>query len=389
MDAHMPLAEQATRTFAQRFGRPPQWLAIAPGRVNLIGEHTDYNDGFVLPMALDRHAVLAAAATQDATRLYSTAFDTEVMLPELDTPHSTLPSWVKYVQGVRAGFRAAGITPPHFQAVIHADVPLGGGLSSSAALEVATATLLEALAGVQLEPLQKALLCQQAEHLFAGVPCGIMDQCASIMCRADHALLLDCRSRQAKLIPFTAPDLLILIINSNVKHALTDGGYAARRQQCETAARKLGVPSLRDMTLAGLEAARGKLGDLLYRRARHVVTENDRTLQAAEALQRGDWETMGRLMVESHTSLREDYQVSCGELDILVHQAMELGPREGVIGSRMTGGGFGGCTVSLVRRSAASEVIQRICAGYQERTGRTATAFTTRPMDGARLWQGS
>jgi galactokinase len=267
--------------------------------------------------------------------------------------------------------------------VLHADLPQGGGLSSSAALEVAVATLVEALSGTTLAPLRKALLCQRAEHEFAGVPCGIMDQCSSVMGREGALLLLDCRSRQVQLTPLAGPEVVALIVNSNVRHELTDGGYAARRRQCEEAARTLGVPALRDVTPQGLERERSRLDDAHYRRARHVVTEIARTVEAADALRRGDWDTVGRLMYASHASLRDDFQVSCAELDLLVELAAGAG--DGVIGSRMTGGGFGGCTVSLVRREALDGVVRHVAGGYQRQAGREATVFVTRPVDGARV----
>jgi galactokinase len=249
------------------------------------------------------------------------------------------------------------------------------------------ATLLEAMTGKSLEPLPKALLCQKAEHEYAGVPCGIMDQCSSVMGREGHLLLLDCRSRAVHGIPMADAEVVALIINSNVKHALTDGGYATRRRQCEEAARILGVPALRDVTVEQLERRRPDLDDVLYRRARHVVSENQRTLATAEAVRRNDWETVGPLMAASHASLRDDYQVSCSELDLLVEQAAGIGPEGGVLGSRMTGGGFGGCTISLVRHGALDEVARRIGATYLQRTGRQATVFATRPAGGARILQ--
>jgi galactokinase len=269
--------------------------------------------------------------------------------------------------------------------VIHSNLPLGGGLSSSAALEVATATLMEAITGHQLEPLQKALLCQKAEHDFAGVPCGIMDQCSAVMGRPGCLLLLDCRSRDVRPVPLADDDVRVLIVDSNVKHELGGTEYATRRRQCEQAARLLGVPSLRDSSPEQLERYRDRLGDILYRRARHVVTENVRTLQAADALQSGDWDAVGRLMVASHASLRDDYEVSCAELDLLVDQANRIGPAGGVIGSRMTGGGFGGCTVSLVRAEALEAISQRISEEYLRQAGRPASLFVTRPVDGARV----
>ncbi len=382
------LVRAAEEEFARRLGRPPRWVAAAPGRVNLIGEHTDYNDGFVLPMAIDRYVVLAAdrpAGPAAEARLFSVAQGEWATAP-VEGPFAPAgPQWARYVQGVLAGCVAAGLRPGPFEAVIHADLPQGGGLSSSAALEVATATLVESLTGTTLAPLQKALLCQRAEHEYAGVPCGIMDQCSSVMGREGSLLLLDCRSRQVQLTPLSDPGVVALIVNSNVRHELTDGGYAARRRQCEEAARTLGAAALRDVTPEQLERERRLLDDAHYRRARHVVTENARTVAAADALRRGDWATVGRLMYASHASLRDDFQVSCEELDLLVELARSAG--DGVIGSRMTGGGFGGCTISLVRRESLDGVVRHVAEGYRDRTGREATVFVTRPVDGARVIQ--
>jgi galactokinase len=285
------------------------------------------------------------------------------------------------VAGVIAGFLDRGVTIPCFDAVVDSTVPLGGGLSSSASLEVATATLLGTLAGDAITPLDLALLCQRAEHAFAGVPCGVMDQCASVMARADHLLLLDCRSLEVVQVPFARPDLTVLVTNSNVRHTLDDGGYAARRADSERAAAILGVARLREATLSQVEAARGALGDTGFRRARHVVTEIARTQAAADALTRGEWDTLGELMAASHVSLRDDYEVSCPELDVLV----ELAAGEpGVLGTRMTGGGFGGCTVTLVEAARADAVMTALSRGYRQHAGRDCTMFTTRPAAGAR-----
>jgi galactokinase len=374
------LAQDAEREFSRRYGRPARWVAAAPGRVNLIGEHVDYNDGFVLPMAIDRYVVIAAdraPAQPPQARLFSKTLGQEATIP-VAPPFAPGPDvWARYVQGV-----VASCPPGPFDAVIASDLPLGGGLSSSAALEVAAATLFEAMTGKHFEPLAKALLCQKAEHEFAGVPCGIMDQCSSVMGKEGALLLLDCRYRTVKLTPLADPEVIALIVNSNVKHALSDGGYAARRRQCEEAARALGVAALRDVNPDQLEAARGRLDEVHHRRARHAVTEIARTVEAAEAIERGDWPNVGRLMAASHASLRDDFQVSCEELDLLVELAMEC---DGVIGSRMTGGGFGGCTISLVRREALEGVSRLILEGYRAKTGRTATLFATRPVDGARM----
>jgi galactokinase len=381
--------QRVDAVFRDRFGRQPIFAAAAPGRVNLIGEHVDYCGGFVLPMAIERETLIVAAprpvaAGAPAARVHSTAFHETVALPIVpgDGPAGGTPGWSRYVAGVIAGFLDRGATIPPFDAVIDSTVPLGGGLSSSASLEVATATLLAALADHAISPLGLALLCQRAEHEFAGVPCGVMDQCASALCTADHLLLLDCRSLDSVQVPFHRPDLLVLVTNSSVRHALNDGEYAARRADCERAVAILGVRSLREATLVQVEASRGELGDRGFRRARHVVTEIARTQAAASAVTHGRWDQMGALMAESHASLRDDFEVSCPELDLLV----ELAAGEpGVIGTRMTGGGFGGCTVTLVEATRAEAVMATVSRGYRLRTGRDCTTFTTRPAAGARL----
>lgn len=375
--------------FQALFGRPPCLAAAAPGRVNLIGEHVDYCDGFVLPMAIERETLIVAAprpvvAGAPVARVHSTAFQETVELPLVPGggPTAGTPGWSRYVAGVIAGFLDCGGMIPSFDAVVDSTVPLGGGLSSSASLEVATATLLAALADHAISPLDLALLCQRAEHEFAGVPCGVMDQCAIALAEQDHLLLLDCQSLDAVQVPFTRPDLLVLVTNSNVRHALDDGEYAARRADCARAAAILGVASLREATLVQVEASRGALGDRGFRRARHVVTEIARTQAAATALKHGRWDALGELMAESHASLRDDFEVSCPELDLLVELAAV---ERGVIGTRMTGGGFGGCTVTLVEAARAAAVMETVARGYRLETGRDCTLFTTRPAAGARL----
>jgi galactokinase len=306
------LVKRAANRFKQRYGRGPEWIAAAPGRVNIIGEHIDYNDGFVLPMAIDRYCVVAAAGNGSSdAKAYSVATDDEVRIPLESTGGA--PSrghWSNYVVGVMRGCGARAMRPAGFDAVVESEVPVGGGLSSSAAIEVVTATLIEAMTGKTLDPVEKALVCQKAEHEYAGVPCGIMDQFASVMCRADHLMLLDCRSRQIEHIPFNDSTVTVLIINTNVKHELSGGEYAERRGQCESAARKLGVASLRDATLGQLESRRGELAEVEYRRARHAVGEIARTVEAAGAIKAGAWTRVGELMYASHESLRDDYEVS-------------------------------------------------------------------------------
>ena len=260
------------------------------------------------------------------------------------------------------------MNPGGFDATIHSTVPLGGGLSSSAALEVATATLLEAITGKRLDPVEKALLCQKAEHEFAGMPCGIMDQFISVMGRKNHLLLLDCRSRQTELVPLDDPSVAVLIVNTNVKHKLTGSEYPTRRKQCETAAKILGVPSLRDATADALEDAKTRMDEVVYRRARHVIGEIERTVHAAEGIRASNWPTVGQLMYASHYSLRDDYEVSCTELDAVVEIAEAIGIKGGVYGCRMTGGGFGGCTVALVKADAVEAISKKIAADYKTRT---------------------
>lgn len=379
------LARQIALDFKQTCNREPQWIVAAPGRVNVIGEHTDYNDGFVLPMAIDRYTLIAAAPN-DTTQitLRSSAGQGQARV-DLTSPlqPGAKGDWANYPLGVIAGFLARGLRPPGFDALIHSTVPLGGGLSSSAALEVATATLLEVITGQKLDPVEKALLCQKAEHDYAGVPCGIMDQFISVMGKENHLLLLDCRSRRPELVPMSDSSVALLIVNTNVKHELTGGGYAQRRAQCEQAAQILGVPSLRDATEELLQAARSRMDDIVFRRARHVIGEIQRTVQAAAEVRASNWPVVGQLMYASHASLRDDYEVSCAELDVVVDIGRAIGPAGGVMGCRMTGGGFGGCAVALVRADQVAAISQRLAAEYEQRTNIKPTLFVSRPAAGA------
>jgi galactokinase len=381
------LTEQAACQFRSVFGHDPTHFAAAPGRVNLIGEHIDYNDGFVLPLAIERYVVIAGRPICDSSepliRLFSDPLRSEISFPLRNLVPDTTRDWAKYVAGVVAGYQDRQSTLPSIEACIVSSIPLGGGLSSSAALEVAAATLLEQITQTCLEPVEKALLCQRAEHLFAGVPCGIMDQFSSVFGRSNELLLLDCRSQTIEPVPFLFPDWTILVSNSNVKHALTGGEYAQRRAQCDQALHLLNKPSWRDVSMEEIAELSGKHDNVLLRRARHVVGEIVRTQQAAQALGKSDGATLGTLMNASHDSLRDDFQVSCDELDVLVDIARTIGPAGGVIGSRMTGGGFGGCTVSLIETSRAEEIATRIRFGYQDRTGIEPTLFVTRPAPGA------
>ncbi len=384
------LVTRVRQTHEEIYGKPPEFVVAAPGRVNLIGEHIDYNDGFVLPMAIERYVVMAgsrADAKHVHSRFHSISMDSDAFLATDGSPADIpdTPGWACYVQGVLAGFAGLGHQVPTLDVSFDSTVPLGGGLSSSAALEVATATLLEAATGTTLDMREKALICQKAEHDFAGVPCGIMDQFSSVFGKAGELMLLDCRSHDITAVPFTDDGVTLLITNSNVKHALTGGEYAERRSQCDTALKKIGKSSWRDVTADDVEASRAKLGGHEYQRARHVVGEIHRTTRAAEAISAGRLAEFGELMYASHDSLSSDFEVSCRELDLLVDLAREVGDAGGVIGSRMTGGGFGGCTVTLVKTDSAPALIDTLIKNYEAETGVKPSCFTSCPALGAHI----
>jgi galactokinase len=385
------LAADTANLFAKTYGRPARWIVAAPGRVNVIGEHTDYNDGFVLPTAIERYAVMAADKAADGKKAIEIrdASGADVAIIDTSVPVKPgSPKWSNYPRGVIAGMIERGLNPGGLDVLLNSTVPLGSGLSSSASLEVCTATLVEAVTGRTIVPVEKALLCQKAEHDFAGVPCGIMDQFISVMGQQNNLLLLDCRSRETQLVPMNDPAVSLLIANTNVKHELANGEYAQRRAQCEAAAQALGVASLRDATPDVLENAKGKMDDIVFRRARHVIGEIERTVHAAEAVRASNWPAVGQLMYASHESLRDDYEVSCKELDAIVEIAEGMGIKGGVFGCRMTGGGFGGCAVALVKTELIESISAKIGADYKKKTGIEATIFTTRPAAGATVVKG-
>ena len=358
--------------------------------MNVIGEHTDYNDGFVLPMAIEFYTIMAADKRPDEKNIitFRSTSQPDAATIDLSQPvKPATPKWGNYPRGVVAGFLARGIHPGGIDVLLHSTVPLGSGLSSSAALEVATATLLEAVTGQTIDTIEKALLAQKAEHDFANVPCGIMDQFISALGREGHLLLLDCRTRKTELVPMNDPSVALLIINTNVKHELSGGEYAERRAQCEEAAKKLGLKSLRDVTAEQLEANKSKLSELVYRRARHVVGEIERTPLAAKEIRASNWVRAGELMYASHYALRDDYEVSCDELDAVVEIAEGIGNKGGIYGCRMTGGGFGGCCVALVKAIEIKSIAKQIEAAYQQKTGIAATVFSSRPAAGALILQ--
>ena len=370
--------------FTDMFGCEAAGAVRAPGRVNLIGEHTDYNDGFVLPIAIERETVAAYAPREDRTvrvaSLQQEGLGASFSLDEPIEPGE--PKWANYPRGVAAGLAARGEGLVGCDILFDSTVPIGGGLSSSASLELATAFAMLAAAEVTVDDYELALICQKAEHDYAGTPCGIMDQAISVMGQAGRALLLDCRDGSVRQVRFDDPGVSVLVADTQVKHDLTDGGYAARRDQCYAAAARLGVTMLRDADEAMIAAARadGTLAGKELMRARHVVGEITRTLDAVEAMEAGDYGTFGELMYGSHASLRDDYEVSCEELDAIVAVARGC---DGVYGARMTGGGFGGCAIVLARTESADAVAAAVADGFAERYGRRCPVFATRAAAGA------
>lgn len=365
--------------------QPATVIAAAPGRVNLIGEHIDYCDGFVMPFAIDRTIVIAAAVNGSSNATLRSAGLPDAVI-DLSVPQAIgEPHWSNYVRGVIDGFQKLGHHIPGFDACFVSSVPGGAGLSSSAALECATATLLEGLLGISLTKKQKALLCQKAEHDFAKVPCGIMDQFASTFGEENRLVMIDCQSAEVTLVPFENPDLAVIIANTNVHHQLSDGGYAIRRRHTEEALAAIGHASWRTVTMADVESHWDALGDPVNRRARHVVTEIARTQAAATALAAGDFLELGRLMDASHVSLRDDFEVSCAELDLMVSLAQQIGRAGGVLGARMTGGGFGGSTVTLCESSRAEAIMATMRTAYREATQIEPEIFCSRPSRGAHL----
>jgi galactokinase len=370
--------------FAQRYGTAPR-IFRAPGRVNLIGEHTDYNDGFVFPAAIEFYTQVAIAPRSDRKLL--TASENYPDSAEIDlNAASPTPKkhWSDYVHGVALMLMQAGYRISGANLLIESNVPLGAGLSSSAALEVAVGLALLGISNAPVDRRQLALLCQKAENEFVGARCGIMDQFISCNAKADSALLLDCRSLDYNLFPL-ARGFSLIACNTMVKHDLATGAYNQRRAECEEAVRILAkqlpnVRALRDVSLKQLEQHATQLTKIIYRRCHHVISEDERVTQASHCLTNNDLKGFGKLMAESHRSLRDDYEVSCSELDIMVELANEV---EGVLGARMTGGGFGGCTINLVRSDMEERFREHIAAGYFKKTGKHPEIYVSHPAAGA------
>ncbi len=387
MSANLSTPKKVRELFEQQFGPglSPR-LFRAPGRVNLIGEHTDYNDGFVLPMAIDRSTWVAAAPRADR-RIEVRSLDVDELGEiDLDSPPRPLSGkWWSYVEGVARELEADGFEPGGANLVLASDVPLGAGLSSSAALEMSVGLALSSLSGASLDRTRLALAGQRAEHRYVGTQCGIMDQFISARAQADHALLIDCRSLEATAVPLPFAHHVLLVLDTGVKHELASSGYNQRRAECEEGVRILaehvpGIRALRDVTPAVFDRYASRLPEIVRRRCRHVIHENVRTLAAVEALRSGDLKGFGELMRASHTSLRDDYEVSCPELDVLV-EAASVHPA--VLGARMTGGGFGGSAIALVARNAVEDVMTDVSARYERRFGRRPGALVVASAAGA------
>ncbi|OWR49169.1 hypothetical protein KGM_215041 [Danaus plexippus plexippus] len=373
------LLKEAVSKFVSTYNRKPLAAAAAPGRVNLIGEHVDYCEGFVLPVALPFFTVVVGAynSTDECMVLSILASGQEVQTSFSSTESSSLqpgePGWANYVKGVLANFpeKVKGL-----DAVIVSDVPMGSGVSSSASLEVAFFTFLEDLTKITVDPVKKAQLCQKAEHDFPGMPCGIMDQFIVTLGKKDHALLIDCRSLESKQVPMKCSDVVLLVVNSSVKHQLTGSEYPQRRAQCQQAADELGKPSLRSATIQDLSKL--KCEELVLKRAKHVVEEITRTELVAQLLERKDYKEVGRLFYQSHESLSKLMEVSCPELDQLVDI---MRSSDGVFGARMTGGGFGGCVIALIKKECLASLKSKVRSEYKG----NPVFFECEPSDGARI----
>ncbi len=382
----MSLQQKVTLEFERRFGTPPSLVVRAPGRVNLIGEHTDYNDGFVLPMAIDRAVWIAVRPRSDQHVVgYSIEYDQTVEFSLGDIRRNEGAGWGEYLKGVAWALQKAGHTLQGWEGVVAGDVPIGAGLSSSAALEMATARAFAATSGLPWNPARMARIGQRAENEWVGVNCGIMDQTISAAGKANHALLIDCRSLETEAVPLP-PNTVVVVLDTATRRGLVDSAYNERRAQCDAAARIFGVPALRDVSVTQFESQADQLDDLSRRRVRHVVTENARTLQAAEAMRQGDAVELGRLMDASHISLRDDFEVSSDELNAMVtcaHQASSC------YGARMTGAGFGGCAVALVRADAAPAFSAAVAACYQAATGIKPNVYICTATNGAEVVGGT
>jgi galactokinase len=373
-----PIAKSIAAEFQRRFSEAPKYLVRAPGRVNLIGDHTDYSEGFVLPMAIDRATWIALSPRLDGRVVMHGLDHKETLEFALDHFEKVPKHWGEYAKGVAWALQQEGCRLSGFVSVMACDVPMGAGLSSSAAFELATAMAFASVSGFAWVPARMAQLSQCAENQWVGVNCGIMDQMISACGRADHALLIDCRSLETRPVPLPA-GTAVVILDTSTRRGLLDSAYNERRAQCEAAARFFQVKALRDVSVERFEASAAGLDELTRRRARHVITENVRTLQAAGI---SDAAALGELMSASHASLRDDFAVTNRELDIIVECARH---HAGCFGARMTGAGFGGCAVALVSDRAVDDFVRTVSAHYRQRTLLTANVYVCRATNGAEV----
>ena len=370
----------ASSTFESRFGGAAEGRAVAPGRVNLIGEHTDYNDGFVLPMAIDRSTQITFRRRDDRqVVLYSNEFGQEARF-DLDGLRRDGNHWSEYPKGVAWALREGGARAGGWEGVVDSDVPIGAGLSSSASFELAVARVFAEIGGLPWDPAAMARVGRACETDWVGVQVGIMDQMISACGVADHAVLLDCRSLETRPVPLP-PGTLVAILDTGTRRGLVDSAYNERREQCEAAAASMGVAALRDANEDMLHAASG-MGPVVFRRARHVITENRRTLEAVRAMEEGNAAGMGALMNQSHASLRDDFEVSSDALNAMVNIARR---QPGCHGARMTGAGFGGCAVALVAEARAGDFLEEVTTGYREATGHEPALYGCRASAGAHV----
>jgi galactokinase len=377
----MSVADDATAAFQRAYGSAPAGLWAAPGRVNLIGEHTDYNEGYVLPFALPQRTVAAVGPAEAGSWTVCSTFEEEPVTFGLTGP-GEITGWAGYLAGIVWALHDAGFEAPGARIALASEVPVGSGLSSSAALESSVLTALADLGGFDLPIAERPALAQRGENIYVGAPTGIMDQSASIRCQDGKALFLDCRSLDVEQIPFdlAAEGLAILVINSNAPHQHVDGEYGARRKSCEEAARILGVPALRDVPVDGLAATLERLDDdVMRRRVRHVVTEDQRVLDTVELLRAGRVREIGTLLTASHASMRDDFEITVPQVDVAVQAALDAG----AYGARMTGGGFGGCVLALIDADRADAITAAVTAAYAEHDFAPATAWIATAGPGA------
>jgi galactokinase len=373
------IQQQVIDSFFRRYNASPSLVVRAPGRVNLIGEHTDYNDGFVLPMAINRAVWIALRPRADRKVLLNSLNFEDGIEIDLDGLQYENAGWREYVKGVAYVLQQQGHPLRGWEGVLAGDVPIGAGLSSSAAVEMATARAFAAVSDLPWNPAQMAKAGQRAENEWVGMNCGIMDQMISAAGQRDHALLIDCRSLATQLVPLP-PETVVVVLDTATRRGLVDSAYNERRAQCEKAAAFFGVPALRDVDIDTFQARADELDPITRRRARHVITENQRTLEASEAMRKGDATRMGQLMDESHISMRDDFEISRAEMDIMVTEAQT---HPACYGARMTGGGFGGAAVALVRLADADAFAAEVAAAYQQATNLEAQMYICTATDGA------